>query len=92
MEIKTFRHRDLKRLYSGGLHKLDSRWVDRIDAIFDVIEAADDPDSLRGLFGFHALAGNRKGEYAMTVTKNWRLTFRIDETGAAVGLNLEDYH
>lgn len=26
-------------------------------------------------FGFHSLTGERADEYAMTVTKNWRLVF-----------------
>lgn len=43
-------------------------------------------------FGFHPLTGERAGTFAMTVTKNWRLTFtKVDETTIA-NLNLEDYH
>ncbi len=43
-------------------------------------------------FGFHALTGDRKATYAMTVTKNWRMTFtKVDEQ--TIGdLDLEDYH
>lgn len=42
-------------------------------------------------FGFHALTGDRKGTYAMTVTRNWRLTFtKVDEHTVA-DLDLEDY-
>jgi proteic killer suppression protein len=32
------------------------------------------------------------GTCAMTVTRNWRLTFRIDAEGALIDLDLEDYH
>ena len=43
-------------------------------------------------FGFHPLSGERAGTFAMTVTKNWRLTFTmVDETTIA-DLDLEDYH
>jgi proteic killer suppression protein len=28
----------------------------------------------------------------MTVTRNWRLTFKIDDAGALIDLDLEDYH
>jgi proteic killer suppression protein len=28
----------------------------------------------------------------MTVTRNWRLTFRLNEDGALIDLDLEDYH
>jgi proteic killer suppression protein len=28
----------------------------------------------------------------MTVTRNWRLTFRTNEEGALTDMDLEDYH
>jgi proteic killer suppression protein len=28
----------------------------------------------------------------MTVTRNWRLTFRLDDDGALIDLDLENYH
>ena len=43
-------------------------------------------------YGLHELVGERAGRWAMTVTKNWRLTFiKIDEM-TIDDLNLEDYH
>jgi len=43
-------------------------------------------------YGFHPLTGDRKNAYAMTVTRNWRLTFtKVDEQTIA-DLDLEDYH
>jgi toxin HigB-1 len=42
--------------------------------------------------GLHALTGDKAGRWAMTVTKNWRLTFiRIDDK-TLTDLDLEDYH
>ncbi len=35
--------------------------------------------------------GQRKGEYAVSVSGNWRITFRFVD-GEALDLNLEDYH
>ena len=46
--------------------------------------------ALPGL-GFHPLKGDRKGEYAITVTGNYRLTFRFED-GDVLDLNLEYYH
>ena len=43
-------------------------------------------------FGAHELTGNLAGTWSLTVTKNWRMTFRVDETGAIEDLDLEDYH
>ena len=42
-------------------------------------------------FDLHPLKGQRKGEYAISVTANFRLTFTW-ETGDVLDLNLEDYH
>lgn len=43
-------------------------------------------------FGLHSLAGERAGVWAMTVTKNWRLTFRKVDEVTIDDLGLEDYH
>lgn len=42
-------------------------------------------------YGFHALRGDLAGRYAITVSRNWRLTFRFDGLDA-VDVDLEDYH
>jgi proteic killer suppression protein len=40
---------------------------------------------------FHPLKGDRRGEFAVSVSGNWRLTFRF-EGEDAVAVTLEDYH
>jgi proteic killer suppression protein len=41
----------------------------------------------------HRLGGDRKGTWSLFVTRNWRLTFRIDRTEIEiVDLDYEDYH
>ena len=41
----------------------------------------------------HQLTGDRKGTWSLSVTKNWRLTFRIDQTEIGIiDLDYEDYH
>ena len=39
----------------------------------------------------HQLTGDRKGVWSLHVTRNWRLTFRIDGDEIA-DIDLEDYH
>jgi proteic killer suppression protein len=59
--------------------------LDRLDAS----KEAEDMD-LPG-YKFHVLKGDRKGEFAVSVTGNWRITYQfIGED--AVNVNLEDYH
>lgn len=42
-------------------------------------------------YKFHPLSGDRKGTYTVTVTGNWRITFRFDGMDA-IDVNLENYH
>jgi RelE-like toxin of type II toxin-antitoxin system HigB len=42
---------------------------------------------------FTQLTGDRQGTWSLTVTRNWRLTCRIDRTeGEILDLDYEDYH
>ncbi|MDZ7754674.1 MAG: type II toxin-antitoxin system RelE/ParE family toxin [Gammaproteobacteria bacterium] len=42
-------------------------------------------------YHFHPLKGTRKGTYAVSVSGNWRFTFRF-EGEDATDVDLEDYH
>lgn len=42
-------------------------------------------------FRFHQLKGGRKGSYAVSVSANWRITFKFEGENA-VDVDLEDYH
>ena len=66
----------------------------RIRKMLAFIDAAGSFDELAvpPSYGLHALMGDKAGRWAMTVTKNWRLTFiRIDDK-TLTDLDLEDYH
>jgi len=39
----------------------------------------------------HELKGQRKGTFAVKVSANWRVTFRLQD-GGIVDTNYEDYH
>ena len=43
-------------------------------------------------FGAHLVSGVRAGTWSLTVTRNWRMTFRISTANAIEDLDLEDYH
>lgn len=58
-----------------------------IDAVGSLEELSVPPN-----YGLHPLTGDRAGTWSMTVTKNWRLTFRVSEAGALLDMTLEDYH
>ena len=41
----------------------------------------------------HRLTGDRKGAWSLFVTKNWQMTFRIDQDEIEIiDLDYEDYH
>ena len=93
MEIESIRHKALRRLYLEGRTKGIIE-PERLTDMLAFIAAATDFDRLAepSNYGFHPLTGDRKGACAMTVTRNWRLTFvKIDERTIAE-LDLEDYH
>ena len=92
MAIRSFAHRELQRLFQGARSRIDARLHDKLTTLLDAIDAATSPQDLAGAHGFHALRGNRKGTYAMSVTANWRITFRFDASGHATDVDFEDYH
>lgn len=68
--------------------------VERIRRMLSFIVATEEFEELNvpPNFGLHELTGDRAGHWAMTVTKNWRMTFaKVDERTIA-DLDLEDYH
>jgi len=60
--------------------------------VLDALDAAASPSDLDlPGFGFHSLTGDRRGEFAVTVSRNWRITFRWQDADA-IAVNFEDYH
>jgi proteic killer suppression protein len=91
--IQRFRHRGLKRLYErderGGVKAEHVARLERILTLLDVAQRLADID-LPG-YRLHPLKGDRKGEWSVSVSGNWRVAFRFDE-GDVTDLNYEDYH
>jgi len=92
MQIESIRHKALRRLPTKGDRRIME--ADRLVDMLAFIDAATEFDDLSTPpnFGLHPLAGDRAGSFAMTVTKNWRMTFvKIDDQTIA-DLDLEDCH
>ena len=91
--IRGFRHKGLERFFTKSDHsKIGAKQAGRIRRILDRLDAAARAEdmNLPGL-GFHGLAPKAMGVYAVSVSGNWRITFRF-EAGDAFDVNLEDYH
>lgn len=91
--IKSFKHKGLGKYFQQNDQSgLNAQQLDRIGRLLDRLDgavAAEDMD-IPG-FCFHRLTGNRKGQYSVKVSGNWRVTFKF-EGGHALDVNLEDYH
>jgi toxin HigB-1 len=91
--IRSFKHRGLKRL-----HERDDRrgirpdLVGTIEEILTVLDNASTPQDLH-LPGYrlHALKGDWKGFWSVTVRANWRIIFRFEDEDA-FDVELIDYH
>lgn len=94
MQIESIAHKGLKRFFETGNAKGLVGDVSRLRKMLAYINAAETFDELAipPNYGLHALSGDRAGAWAMTVTRNWRLTFRLNDAGAIEDMSLEDYH
>jgi proteic killer suppression protein len=91
--IQSIRHKGLKRLYEDD----DQRGViaEHADKLRDILAWLDAATStgdmdLPGL-RLHALKGDMKGLWAVTVRANWRVIFRFDDQGP-FDVDYLDYH
>lgn len=94
MDIESITHKGLRRFFETGNAKGLVGDTARIRKMLAFIDAAASFNELAvpPNYGLHELVGDKTGHWAMTVTKNWRLTFiKIDE-GTIAELDMEDYH
>lgn len=94
MEVRSIAHKGLRHLYDDNSSKgLSADTVDKLRKILAFLDAMHDPKELRALpmWKAHRLTGDRKGTWSLHVTRNWRMTFRV-EGDEIVDVDLEDYH
>lgn len=91
--IKSFRIKGLRRFYeTGGTAKIQPAHAKKIRLQLVALETAttiDDMD-IPG-FQLHPLKGNRRGQWAIAVSGNWRITFEFRD-GNVYLIDYEDYH
>ena len=94
MRIRTFAHAGLERLYRADRRTgVPPSAVDKLRKMLAFLQDMATVDELRTLpvWKPHRLTGDRKGTWALHVTANWRLTFRVQDD-ELIEVNLEDYH
>ena len=91
--IRSFRHRGLRRLYErDDPSRIAADQVARITLALADLDVAGKPSDL-DLPGYrlHPLRGDRRGSWSISITGNWRITFRIED-GDVYDVDLVDYH
>jgi len=74
---------------------LDPAVVEKIRRMVTFLQDMESEEEIRTVPSWkaHRLTGDRSGTWNLFVTKNWRLTFRIEQAEVeVVDLNYEDYH
>lgn len=94
----------IRNVVHGGLRRFIQRndpsglapaVVEKMRNILTFLQEMEDVQELRDVASWkaHQLTGDRKGSWSLTVTRNWRITFRIDKAeGEIFDLDYEDYH
>ncbi len=88
-----FAHKGLERFYRHGMKSgIQAKHAGRLRLILSTLDQAESPEdmNLPGL-ALHPLKGKRKGDWAVKVSGNWRVTFRFAGRDAE-RVDYEDYH
>ncbi len=91
--INGFRHKGLEHFFeTGSKSGIQAQQAARLRLILGRLSAATAPNdmALPGL-ALHPLKGSQSGRWAVSVSGNWRITFRFVGKDAA-SVDYEDYH
>ncbi|TCS93723.1 proteic killer suppression protein [Tepidimonas ignava] len=91
--IRSFRHKGLQAFYeTGSKAGILPQHAARLRELLAALDAAAGPQDLsRPSWRLHALSGDLRGLWAVTVQANWRLTFRFEGSDVEL-LDYLDYH
>ena len=96
MNIRNVIHRGLRRFIErNDPSGLSPSAVEKVRNIVTFLQEMEDARELSDIPSWkaHPLTGDRKGAWSLTVTRNWRITFRIDQGKKELfDLDYEDYH
>lgn len=91
--IKSFFCRDTEKLFNDKRVRRFKSFEREARKRLMVLHAAPNLEALMLNPGnkFHALGGDRKGQYAISINKQWRVCFEWRD-GNAYGVEIIDYH
>jgi len=91
--IKSFKHKGLKDFFYTGKKKgIKPEHAARVERILDRLNASSEiRDMNYPGSDLHKLVGDKKGQYAVRVSGNWRIFFEF-VNGNAYIVDYSDYH
>lgn len=96
MRIRNVVHKGLRRfIEEDDSSGLQPAVVQKLRWILSFLQDMEREEELRSVPSWkaHQLSGDRKGTWSLFVTRNWRITFRVDEDAVEIlDLDYEDYH
>ncbi|MEE9167000.1 MAG: type II toxin-antitoxin system RelE/ParE family toxin [Candidatus Neomarinimicrobiota bacterium] len=91
--ILSFKHKGLRKFFeTGSMADIQAAHAKRLRLMLAALDTAANIDDMNiPGFNLHQLKGGRKGIWSISVSGNWRVTFKF-ENGNAHIVNYEDYH
>jgi len=91
--IKSFKHKGLEEFfYIGSKKGIKPSHAGKLAKILDRLNAANDIKDMNYPGSYlHQLSGDKKGQYSVRVSGNWRVFFKFVD-GDAYIVDYDDYH
>ena len=91
--IRSFKNKDTQNLYQGLRVKKWHAFVDQAERRLEILDNATCLEDLKCLPSnrFEALLGNRKGQFSISINKQWRICFLWTEN-EPYDVEIVDYH
>lgn len=96
MKIRNVLHKGLRRFIEDDDRSgIQAAVAEKLRRMISFLQDMQKETELKAVPSWkaHQLTGSRRGTWSLFVTKNWRLTFRIDRNEIEIiDLDYEDYH
>ena len=91
--IRSFRHKGLETFFHcGSKAGIQAQHATKLRVQLTALDAATQPQDMNAPgWRFHALTGDLKGYFSISVSGNWRIIFRFEGKDAEL-VDYLDYH
>jgi proteic killer suppression protein len=91
--ITNFKHKGLERFFATGSKAgIQAQHANRLRIQLTRLDSATNPKDMAAPgWNLHSLKGELEGHWAVSVSGNWRLTFKFSGTDTEV-VDYQDYH